>query len=418
MSKIGQIDAKIIRNNLINLRQIIFEVTEKCNLNCKYCGLSEQLYQTYDVRKNRDLPFKKAQLIIDHLLNLWRDNPVSDTSLRFAVSFYGGEPLINFPLIKKIIDYVEQSDIIGRKIHYSMTTNAILLNKHIDFLAEKNFNLLVSLDGDEQSQSYRVDYSGKNSFNQVFSNVKLLQQEYPDYFNESVHFNTVLHNRNDIEPIIQFFKNHFDKETQISLLNTTGISEDKKNEFKKMFQNKAQSLMKSPNCETIETEHFLSMPKGYRVSKYLYDASGNIFYNYNQLLLKKLVEDEVYTGTCTPFAKKLFVTADGKILPCERIDPDFAVGYIHDNYVELDYKYVADRHNYYLSKCGRQCLYCAINKSCPQCFFQIDDIREEMPNCSYFSTKEVADKEKEQIFSILRQYPHYYEKVLNEVNFS
>ena len=182
------LEESVVWDNIMNAKQIVFEVTEKCNLNCKYCGLSEQLYQTYDVRKNRDLPFKKAQLIIDHLLNLWRDNPVSDTSLRFAVSFYGGEPLINFPLIKKIIDYVEQSDVIGRKIHYSMTTNAMLLHKHIDFLAKKNFNLLVSLDGDEQSQSYRVDYSGKNSFNQVFSNVKLLQQEYPDYFNESYNF--------------------------------------------------------------------------------------------------------------------------------------------------------------------------------------------------------------------------------------
>ena len=48
MMKIAQIDEKQIKNNLINLKQIVFEVTEKCNLNCKYCGLSEQLYKTYD----------------------------------------------------------------------------------------------------------------------------------------------------------------------------------------------------------------------------------------------------------------------------------------------------------------------------------------------------------------------------------
>ena len=142
INQIAHVDEKQVRNNLINLRQIVFEVTEKCNLNCKYCGLSD-LYQAYDVRKNRDLPFEKAQLIIDHLLSLWKDNQMSDTSLRFAVSFYGGEPLINAPLIKKIIDYIEQLEIIGRQILYSMTTNAMLLDKYMDFLAEKKFNLLI-----------------------------------------------------------------------------------------------------------------------------------------------------------------------------------------------------------------------------------------------------------------------------------
>jgi len=51
----------------------------------------------------------------------------------------------------------------------------------MDFLVEKNFILHISLDGDELSQSYRVDHSGKNSFNQIFRNVKLLQSTHPKY---------------------------------------------------------------------------------------------------------------------------------------------------------------------------------------------------------------------------------------------
>lgn len=152
ISELLKIDEKVIKNNLINLKQIVFEVTEKCNLNCKYCGLSD-LYKNYEVRKNRDLPFEKAQLIIDYLFHLWKNNYVPDTSLRLAVSFYGGEPLINVSLIRKIIDYVERLKIINRHIHYSMTTNAMLLDKHIDFLAEKNFNLLISL---EAMKNHRV----------------------------------------------------------------------------------------------------------------------------------------------------------------------------------------------------------------------------------------------------------------------
>ncbi len=42
---IGLVNESIIKNNLINLKNIVFEVTEKCNLCCKYCGLSERLYE-------------------------------------------------------------------------------------------------------------------------------------------------------------------------------------------------------------------------------------------------------------------------------------------------------------------------------------------------------------------------------------
>jgi len=418
MNKIAQIDEKIIKNNLLNLKQLVFEVTEKCNLNCKYCGLSEQLYQTYDARKNRDLPFKKAKQIVDYLFDLWKDYCIADTFFRFSVSFYGGEPLTNVPLIKEIIDYIEELGIKEKQIHYSMTTNAMLLDKHMDFLSKKNFNLLISLDGDETAQSYRLDHSGKNSFSQVIRNVKLLQHKHPAYFNESVQFISVLHNRNDVEPILCFFKTYFDKIPTITPLNDSGISESKKEEFLKMYQHKSQSLMKSPNCEAIQTEYFLEMPKGYRLSKYLYNMSGNIFYNYNQLILQKKSDNEIFTGTCTPFSKKLFVTAEGKILPCERIDHDFAVGYVHDDFVELDYKYVAERHNHYLSKCAGQCTCCAISKSCSQCIYRIDDLREEISHCQYFCTQEEDDKEKEQILDYLRQHPYYYEKVLNEVGFT
>jgi len=288
----------------------------------------------------------------------------------------------------------------------------------MDFLAEKNFNLLISLDGDEKSQGYRVDTFGNNSFKQVMLNIQLLQHKFPDYFNESVNFNTVLHNLNDIEPVLNFFKTQFNKPAKISLLNTSGISEDKKDEFRKMYQNITQSLIKSPNCQAIEEEFFLETSKGYSLSRFLYNASGNIFYNYNQLFMQKLIDNEISTGTCTPFSKKLFVSADGKILPCERIDHDFKVGYIHDDFVELDYQFVADRHSHFLSKSAKQCMSCASNKYCPQCIYYIDDIRNTTSHCSEFCTTEKYKVDKQRIFSYLRLHPHYYEKVLNEVSFT
>jgi len=174
-------------------------------------------------------------------------------------------------------------------------------------------------------------------------------------------------------------------------------------------------MEKSPNCEAIEEDVFLDTPKGSGLTQYLYYFSGNIFFTYNQLLLNKIGKNEIFTGTCTPFSKKLFLASDGKILPCERIDHGFDLGFVHDDFVELDYKHVADRHNYYLSKCAKQCVYCSINKQCLQCVYHIDNIINESSHCYSFRTQEAFNFEKEQTFDYLRQHPQYYQKVLNEV---
>ena len=64
-----------IKQQLLNLRQIVFEVTDSCNLKCKYCGYGE-FYGSYDKREEQNLPFEKAKLLIDYLFSLWKDSKV------------------------------------------------------------------------------------------------------------------------------------------------------------------------------------------------------------------------------------------------------------------------------------------------------------------------------------------------------
>ena len=186
-----------------------------------------------------------------------------------------------------------------------------------------------------------------------------------------------------------------------------------------MYQNKNQSLMKSSNCEYIEDKYFLEMPRGLYLSQFLYETSGNIFYNYNHLLMQKYTANMISTGTCTPFSKKLFLSVDGKILPCERIEHDFELGHVNGSLVELDYKVVAEKHNFYLKKIANLCAKCSMTSSCSQCMYHIDDIREKNPRLCYrFCTSEKLRKEKEELFSYLRNHPDYYKRILKEVTFS
>ena len=137
---------------LSNLPQLVLEVTDACNLKCKYCAYGE-LYEGYDKRHNRKMSFDMVRRIIDYLYPLWTSKYNTSSQQTLYISFYGGEPLMNMPLIEKVVDYMEGLRIPHRTIRFSMTTNAILLDRYMDFIVEHDFSLLVSLDGNRRNDS-------------------------------------------------------------------------------------------------------------------------------------------------------------------------------------------------------------------------------------------------------------------------
>ena len=262
------ISDKDIITSLVNLRQLTFEVTDVCNFKCRYCGYGD-MYYGHDDRKGDNMPIEIGLQTIDYLTNIWKSNvPFSHRPLTY-ISFYGGEPLLNIKFIKELVAYIEKIDV-NREFVFSMTTNAYLLDKYMDFLVKKNFHILISLDGDAKANSYRLDKLGKETFNAVTSNIKLLRTEYPDYFDRNVEFNSVLHNRNSVEGINSFIYDTFGKKPTVSELNTSEIKIGMIDEFKRMYQNKSESIRYSDNCERISEDLFLSDPLTYELMLYLH----------------------------------------------------------------------------------------------------------------------------------------------------
>lgn len=414
MSPFSKITSKHVEYNLIHLPQIIFEVTDSCNLRCKYCGYSD-LYEGYDQRNNINFPFHKAKLIIDNLHCLWKSNHCRGVTTPISIGFYGGEPLMNIPFIQQVICYLESLEPVGKKYHYNMTTNAMLLNKYMDFLVKKEFRLLISLDGDKEGQGHRVDASGNNSFDRVMANINLLRSTYPEYFEKYVMFNSVLHNKNSVETIFNFIKTTFGKEPSISPLNNSGIRKDKIEEFKHTYRNYEESIEQSGNCEALKNEMFIKAPETSDLLKYIYYQSGNVFFNYNDLLMRKSLLSFPPTGTCTPFSKKMFITVKGRILQCERINHEFALGQITDTDVELNWDHIAEQHNDYVFRYAKQCINCTNKKGCGQCVYQIDDINEENTKCRSFCSVAQNKKMAERSLRYLIEHPELYNKILNNV---
>ncbi len=177
------LNEKTILNNIINLNQLTFEVTDACNLKCKYCGYGE-FYGDYDKRHNKNLSVDKAISLLSYLIKKWESSLSTSYNKTTYISFYGGEPLLNTSFIKTIVEWVNKQDISQCDFRFTMTTNGVLLKRHIDFLVENNFQILVSLDGSEKCHSYRVDHKNNNSFDKVYKNMKYIQKKYPFFLME------------------------------------------------------------------------------------------------------------------------------------------------------------------------------------------------------------------------------------------
>lgn len=393
--------------NLSHLPQVIFEVTDACNLKCKYCAFSD-LYTGYDPRGNNYLSFNYAKNTIDYLVDFWKTHSSTVFPTRLNIGFYGGEPLLNFTLIKEAISYIESLGNIGRTLSYSMTTNATLLDKYIDYLVEKDFSLLISFDGDESAQGFRLYKNGKNSFTDVYSNVKFVQEKYPNFFEKNISFNAVLHSRNDIESIYDFFKTNFSKTPKISALSDSGINKETWSDYKTICNDYAGSFCRISDSKIREIEEasLLSSPVLSRFYKTFESESGNVFYNFHELLFNKKDLGVFPTGSCLPFSKRMFVTVHGKLLQCERIDHEYFLGQVTNHGVELDLDQLTNNYNKDIFKYMHQCVDCIAKERCPVCIYRVDDFHKTV-NCPSYKKGEKIKLN----LTLLRKNPQLLDKV-------
>ena len=402
-----------IRHQLANLKQLTFEVTDACNLQCKYCAYGE-FYNDYDKRENKQLSISAAVNLIDYLVAIWNSEQNVSSNQNVFISFYGGEPLLNMRFIKAIVHYVENLQCPRRAFTFSMTTNAILLERNMDYLVQHGFNLLISLDGNEYNTSYRIKKFGKPAYSDIIKNVNALREKYPDFFEQKVDFNAVLHNRNSVGDIYDFFKNQYNKTPSIGELNNVGIRPDKVVLFRKTYRNSQESLHQSENYEKIEQDMFMKSGTYQTVTTFIHQYSNFVFRNYTDLLLGK-PKKAIPTGTCFPFGKKMFVTVSGKILPCERIGQQFALGKTTiKTGVELDIEAIASHYNNYYRKLEQQCSKCYLSDACIQCIFNLYDL-EGTPICHGFTNEQAFEKYKARQLDFLRKHPEEYYRLMEEV---
>ncbi len=408
------INADLIRHSLCNTAQITFEVTDSCNLSCEYCAYGK-LYSDYDQRENKMMPIKFATNIIDYMIELWESNHNSFND-NLHISFYGGEPTLNMNFIEKIVDYIKSRHI-KKHCTFNMTTNGILLDRYMDYFVANDFVLLISLDGNKDANAYRKRNDGTESFEKVISNIDKLQKQYPDYFKNKVNFNSVLHNKNSIDSIYSFIKGRYDKIPHIGDVNDIGIREEMKDHFLHIYRNSYESFAGNDDYGMIEKDMFLKSPTYHSATLFLMNNSDFKYDNYNELLYGKKRKKIIPSGTCIPFSKKIFVTVNGKILPCERIGHQFYLGTVDDNGVNLDFEAISVKYNEYYSKIELKCKKCKNYKNCIQCIFNLENIDKQDCVCNGFMDDETYKQYVNTQLLFFAKHPEAYSEIMKNVNY-
>ena len=142
------------------VKALCLHVAHTCNLNCSYCFASQGKYHG----ERALMSFEVGKRALDFLI----ENSGRRTNLE--VDFFGGEPLMNWDVVKQLVEYARtQEEPHHKKFRFTLTTNGMLIDDEvIDFANREMSNVVLSLDGRKEiHDALRVDYAGKGSYDRI-----------------------------------------------------------------------------------------------------------------------------------------------------------------------------------------------------------------------------------------------------------
>lgn len=148
----------------VNLKSMCLHIAHGCNLKCRYCFAGEGEYHEKGL-----MSFEVGKKALDYLV------AASGSRRNLEVDFFGGEPLLNFDVVRQIVEYgrsIEKK--YNKNFRFTLTTNALLLDDEItDFLNKEMTNVVLSLDGRKEVNDHmRMRKDGSGSFDAIVPNIQ------------------------------------------------------------------------------------------------------------------------------------------------------------------------------------------------------------------------------------------------------
>ncbi len=142
------------------IKALCLHIAHTCNLNCSYCFASQGKYHGERALMSYEVGKRALDFLVEN----------SGSRRNLEVDFFGGEPLMNFDVVKKLVEYARSIEEEKNKhFRFTLTTNGVLVDDDvIEFANKEMSNVVLSLDGrKEVHDRYRVDYAGNGSWEKI-----------------------------------------------------------------------------------------------------------------------------------------------------------------------------------------------------------------------------------------------------------
>lgn len=349
-------------------RQLTFlciNMTEACNLRCEYCVYSGKYTSTRSHNNQNVMDWKTAKKAVDFFLTH------STESQMRRIGFYGGEPLLNFNIIKEVINYSKNR---CNNIIYTITTNGTLLNDDVlSYLVECDVKITISLDGPEEIHNSNRKYSDKaGSFDIVMRNIEHIRVKYPVYFNTKLSFSATLSpHENLTSKLLDFFT--YKRFPSLAIAGNLSINwvnsadnsyygEKKYDKWAEEYEEELLKLYKNIHIEGIDNLSELppllrSLPL-HREMMYFHFRDNTPFDKY-----------KFYwpNGTCIPGMRSIFLTKDGTFYPCEKLYDlnEMKIGNVNEG---INLNYIESQFDDYSHEINKLCANCWAFRTCGECW--------------------------------------------------
>jgi uncharacterized protein len=277
-----------------------------CNLRCKYCYAGGGNYKHPRKLMNTVVAEKSIDFFVG---NSGRLAPLE-------VSFFGGEPLLNFEVIKDTVHYAEKvGPQHGKKFSFTVTTNGTLLTPEMmDFFVEHDFSYIISIDGPKElNDLFRVFPSGCGTYDMVISKLREFTGRHPNVYRKITLRGTFTSQTKDITKSLYHLKQLGFKDISLE----TAATED---ESFQINENNMSSIL----------EEYDKTAKAYLET--IKSGDDLRFFHMHQLFFQ-VAEGTQRITQCGAGFGYLAVDPDGTIYPCHRLvgDSRFTMGSVFQN---------------------------------------------------------------------------------------